>query len=256
MNGQGSTADPPSAPDGREDRAARSAERAQHENEFALAAKRAQRQDRFARPADRVAGRRLIVIRHGETDHNANRVWQGQLDTELSLVGREQAAAAASAIGLLEPVAIRSSDLRRAAQTAGAVASRCALQVHHDERLREIDVGQWEGLTAGDIAERYPDEQAAIDAGEDLPRGVDGETVAQVAVRASAAAREFAASLADGEIGVIVTHGVAARALVADLVAIDQYTAWMSIAGLHNCAWAELREYPRGWRVAGWNLHA
>lgn len=207
-------------------------------------------------PQPPVHGRRLIVLRHGETDHNARRVWQGQLDTDLSLVGREQAAAAASVIAAYEPVAIRSSDLRRAAQTADAVASRSGLEVHHDARLREIDVGQWAGMTAGDVAEQFPDEQAAIAAGEDLPRGIDGETVAQVAARASAGAADFAQSLADGEIGVLVTHGVAARALVADLVGIDQHTAWLSIAGLHNCAWAELREYPRGWRVAGWNLHA
>lgn len=199
-------------------------------------------------------GRRLIVWRHGETDHNADGIWQGQLDTALSARGREQAQAAAAALTAYSPAVIISSDLERAADTARTLASRVGLQVRYDERLREIHAGQWQGMTAGDVAEQYPEEQAALAAGEDIRRGVDGESLGQVAERTRAAIDEVLADLAPGECAVIATHGVSGRAVVASLVELDQHLAWQSIAGLHNCHWAELREYASGWRIAAWNV--
>ena len=199
-------------------------------------------------------GRRLIVWRHGETDHNAGGIWQGQLDTALSAKGREQAQAAAAALAAYSPAVIVSSDLERAADTARTLASRVGLQVRYDERLREIHAGQWQGLTAGDVAEQYPEEQAALIAGEDIARGIDGESLAEVAERTRAAIDEVLADLAPGECAVIATHGVSGRVVVASLVELDQYLAWQSIGGLHNCHWAELREYRGGWRIAAWNV--
>lgn len=199
-------------------------------------------------------GRRLIVWRHGETDHNAGGIWQGQLDTALSATGREQAQAAAVALAAYRPAVIVSSDLERAADTARALASLVGLPVRYDERLREIHAGQWQGMTAGDVAEQFPEEQAALMAGEDIQRGIDGESLGQVAERARAAVDEVIADLAPGECAVIATHGVSGRAVVASLVELDQYVAWQSIAGLHNCHWAELREYTGGWRIAAWNV--
>ena len=199
-------------------------------------------------------GRRLIVWRHGETDHNAGGIWQGQLDTALSATGREQAQSAAAALTAYSPAVIVSSDLERAADTARALASRLGLQVRFDERLREIHAGQWQGMTAGDVAEQFPEEQAALMAGEDIQRGIDGESLGQVAERTRAAVDEVLADLAPGECAVIATHGVAGRAVVASLVGLDQHMAWQAIAGLHNCHWAELREYTGGWRIAAWNV--
>ena len=200
------------------------------------------------------AGRRLIVWRHGETDHNAGGIWQGQLDTALSATGREQAQAAAAALAAYRPAVIVSSDLERAADTARALASLVGLPVRYDERLREIHAGQWQGMTAGDVAEQFPEEQAALMAGEDIQRGIDGESLVQVAERTRSAVDEVLASLAPGECAVIATHGVSGRAVVASLVDLDQHLAWQSIGGLHNCHWAELREYAGGWRIAAWNV--
>jgi len=198
--------------------------------------------------------RRLIVWRHGETDHNASGIWQGQLDTPLSDKGREQAQRAADALAAYSPTMIVSSDLERAADTARTLASRVGLQVRYDERLREIHAGQWQGMTAGDVAERYPEEQAALAAGEDIQRGIDGESLGQVAERARAAVDELLADLAPGQCAVIATHGVSGRSVVASLVGLDQHLAWQTIAGLHNCHWAELSEYTAGWRIVSWNV--
>ncbi|WP_018155027.1 histidine phosphatase family protein [Demetria terragena] len=200
--------------------------------------------------------RRLIVWRHGETTHNAAGIWQGQLDTELSDRGRDQVRVAAHALRSQTPVLLWSSDLRRARATAEALADVTELSVRTDERLREIHVGEWQGLTAGDVAERSPDIQEKIARGEDPARGVTGETVAQVVLRTREAVAEFVEHLAPGGTGVIATHGVTGRAIVADLAQIDQRVAWMSLAGLHNAHWAELVEHRFGWRISRWNAGA
>ncbi|HET8601684.1 MAG TPA: histidine phosphatase family protein [Segeticoccus sp.] len=197
--------------------------------------------------------RRLIIWRHGQTDHNAQGLWQGHLDTPLSALGRAQAAAAAAELAAYRPSLVVSSDLERAAQTAGALASVTGQHVRYDARFREIHVGEWQGLTAGDVAERYPELNEALGQGQDLPRGVSGETVAQVLDRAAPAAEELLAQLGPGECAVLATHGVTGRALAAALAGIEQHTAWRSLAGLHNGHWALLQEGRHGWRIEVWN---
>ncbi|MDQ1537756.1 MAG: glucosyl-3-phosphoglycerate phosphatase [Actinomycetota bacterium] len=198
-------------------------------------------------------GRTLIVWRHGETDHNASGIWQGQLDIPLSDKGREQALGAVDGLAAYRPSVIVSSDLERAVDTADALASRLGLSVSNDERLREIHAGLWQGLTAGDVAERFPLEQAALLAGEDIRRGGHGESLTQVAERTEAAVADLLAELPPGDCAVIVTHGVSARTIVASLVGLDQHTAWQCLAGLQNCHWAELHEYASSWRIVAWN---
>jgi len=202
----------------------------------------------------REGSRTLIVWRHGETDHNASGIWQGQLDTPLSDTGREQALSAAEALTAYNPSVIVSSDLQRAADTARSLAARVGVQVRYDERLREIHAGLWQGMTAGDVTEQFPAEQAALRAGEDIQRGVHGESLAQVAERTRAAVDEVLTDLPAGECAVIATHGVAGRAIVSSMVGLDQQQSWQVIAGLHNCHWAELREYARAWRIVAWNV--
>jgi len=198
-------------------------------------------------------GRTLIIWRHGETDHNASGIWQGQLDIPLSAKGREQALTAADALAAYRPSVIVSSDLERAVDTADTLASRLGLKAGNDERLREIHAGQWQGMTAGDVAEHFPLEQAALAAGEDIRRGVHGESLRQVAERTRASVDDLLLELQAGECAVIVTHGVSARTIVASMVGLDQHTAWQCLAGLQNCHWAELHEYPSFWRIVAWN---
>jgi broad specificity phosphatase PhoE len=202
----------------------------------------------------REGSRTVIIWRHGETDHNASGIWQGQLDTMLSDKGREQAQTAAAALAAYSPSVIVSSDLQRAADTARSLASRVGLQVRYDDRLREIHAGLWQGMTAGDVAEQFPEENAALAAGEDIRRGVHGESLRQVAKRTRAAVDELLVEVARGDCAVVVTHGVSGRAVVASLVGLDQHLAWQSLAGLHNCHWAELHEYASTWRIVAWNV--
>ncbi len=198
--------------------------------------------------------RRVLVWRHGETGHNAGGIYQGQLDVHLSDRGREQAAAAAAHLAGRDPVRLVASDLARASDTAEALAGLTGLPVEHDERLREIHVGRWQGLRHTEVVARFPDVLAALDRGEDAVRGETGERVEDVSVRARAAFDDLVRRLAPGETAVVTTHGMASRALVADVVGLTYRQAWLSLVGLHNCHWAELVEHRTGWRLEAWNV--
>ena len=90
----------------------------------------------------------LLLVRHGETDWNADGRLQGQTDRPLSDYGRRQARKLAGELEGEELEAIYSSDLARARETAEIVGERLGLPVELDPELREKDWGTWEGLTA------------------------------------------------------------------------------------------------------------
>jgi broad specificity phosphatase PhoE len=90
----------------------------------------------------------LLLVRHGETDWNAEGRLQGQTDRPLSDFGRRQARQLADEMADEELEAIYSSDLSRARETAAIVAERLGLPVVLDPDLREKDWGSWEGLTS------------------------------------------------------------------------------------------------------------
>lgn len=207
--------------------------------------------------------RRLVVLRHGQTVSNAQGIWQGQLDHELSELGHEQARAAAAAISSLRPSRVVSSDLSRAHVTAQEVASASGgLDVSLDERWREIHAGGWQGLTADQVHSQYPEDADKLLTGEDFRRGGHGESLADVAARTRAALDELIATMDPGECVVIATHGVTGRCLVAELVGIDQSLAWRALGGFGNCHWAVVEEGSTpatgrsGWRIAQWNASA
>lgn len=200
--------------------------------------------------------RRVVIVRHGETDHNAGGVWQGQLDIPLSGRGLEQAHAAGAALAAYRPARVVASDLSRAAATAAAVAEAAGVpDVELDPRWREIHVGQWQGLHTAQVRERYAAELAQMDV-EDVPRGVDGETLRAVGERAGAALRELLDGLAADECVVVVAHGVSSRAALAEVLGLDPLAATKALATLGNCHWAEVVHGRLGWQIGAWNVHA
>jgi probable phosphoglycerate mutase len=97
---------------------------------------------------------RLVLIRHGETDWNREVRWQGQTDIPLNPTGRAQARALARSMSGQDLDAVYSSDLLRAAQTAEAVAEATGARLILDLRLREIDLGEWQGMLSDEIQSR------------------------------------------------------------------------------------------------------
>ncbi|MFL5981322.1 MAG: histidine phosphatase family protein, partial [Gaiellaceae bacterium] len=108
------------------------------------------------------------------------------------------------------PAGVFSSDLVRARETAEIVAGRLGLPVRLDARLREVDVGEWSGLTLGEVEDRYPDGlRRRLEGG---PGWELGETYEAMGERVLEALHEIAAEAHDGSV-VVVTHGGAMRAV-------------------------------------------
>lgn len=200
--------------------------------------------------------RRVVVLRHGQTDHNAQGIWQGQLDSDLSELGRQQAREAAEALKALRPSLVVASDLKRAAETGQEVARATGVPIEYDERWREIHVGQWAGLTAEEVHAGFPEDRLRHLRGEDFRRGVDGESLSDVAQRVRAALDALLDRLEPGETAVVATHGVTGRVVIAELVDLDRLTAWRVLGGFGNCHWAEVVEAEQGWRIQTWNASA
>ncbi len=89
----------------------------------------------------------ILLARHGETDWNRQLRFQGHADEPLNATGRAQAGELALRLRDEPIAAVYSSDLRRASETAEIVAAIMELPIHFDRRLREIDVGSWQGRT-------------------------------------------------------------------------------------------------------------
>lgn len=209
----------------------------------------------MAAPAG-VRRRRIVILRHGETTHNAAGIWQGQLDSELSERGVAQARAAGPAVMALRPTRIVSSDLTRAARTAAMVAEAGGIPVSLDARFREIHAGQWQGMNNEEVARLFPEQRAAVLRGEDIKRGIDGESMGDVLERVRAGLEELIAGMEQRECVVVSTHGAAARAVAAALLDLDLAVAWRILGSFGNCHWAELEEGKHGWRLLSWNVSA
>lgn len=99
---------------------------------------------------------KILLIRHGETEWNEGRRYQGQVDIPLSQRGQWQADCLASRLAAIKIEAIYSSDLARARDTAYAIASRHNLELQLTTELRELNFGQWEGKTFEQIKTEFP----------------------------------------------------------------------------------------------------
>jgi len=147
-------------------------------------------------------------VRHGETDWNRERRFQGHADQPLNELGREQARELADALAGENVDAIYSSDLARARETAEIVGERLGVPVVTDPALREIDVGDWEGLTWPEIEERHP--QGVRDWHEHGHGWSGGETYEQLGERVVRRLRELAAEH-EGETICVIAHGGTVR---------------------------------------------
>ncbi|MFI5902061.1 bifunctional RNase H/acid phosphatase [Streptomyces cyaneofuscatus] len=158
----------------------------------------------------------FVLLRHGETLLTPEKRFSGSggTDPELSAVGRDQAARAAvhfAALGTVQEIV--SSPLRRCRETAAAVADRLGLDVRIEDGLRETDFGAWEGLTFGEVRERYGDDLTTWLADPETAPTGGGESFAEVAERVAAARDRLTARYA-GRTVLAVTHVTPIKTLV------------------------------------------
>jgi broad specificity phosphatase PhoE len=189
--------------------------------------------------------KRILLIRHGQTDWNMEGRWQGTIDQPLNAEGLEQARILADHLEHRPITAVYSSDLQRAYRTALPLAERKGLTVQTDTRLRELNLGAFQGLTHAEISARYPAEMAAMR--EDYMGFVvpGGESRYAMQVRAMEALDEIVAREPDGEIAV-VTHGGTIRVILLKLLGNESQIARMAIG---NTSITVLETDGRNWSL-------
>jgi nicotinate (nicotinamide) nucleotide adenylyltransferase len=212
--------------------------------------------------------RRLVMLRHGQTEFNAGNRMQGQLDTDLSDLGRDQAVAVAEALAKRQPLLIVSSDLRRALDTAESLGERSGQPVEVDARLRETHLGDWQGLTHIEVDAAAPGARIAWrNDARWAPHG--GESRVDVAERGMPLIRELISDQTDWGTDeperpvVLVAHGGLIAALTAALLKLP-VDNWPALGGMGNASWVQLSGHSDDdaefddirWRLDVWNASA
>ena len=153
-------------------------------------------------------------MRHAESTDDARGLCYGQLDVELSQSGREQCARLAAALASAPVAAVVSSPLRRALETADAIARPHGLEVVVLDGLRELDFGELEGKTYDEIAASRPELYRRWMTEPTRVRFPGGESYADLEARATDAVSKLREEH-DGRTVVAVAHGGVVRAVVA-----------------------------------------
>jgi probable phosphoglycerate mutase len=193
---------------------------------------------------------RLIAVRHGETAWNVEARLQGQLDIPLNERGLDQARRAAQSIAEERPDLVVSSDLARAHATAQAIASFTGCPLILEPGLRERSFGNFEGLTHGEVAQRWPEaSQRWRSRDPDFAPG-EGESLRVFFDRCIAATLRIIEAHA-GKTIVLVAHGGVLDCLyrAATRVDLDAPRIWQ----LDNAAINRLLHTDSGLTLVGWN---
>lgn len=163
---------------------------------------------------------RLYLVRHGATPLSAEDRFAGSIGIDLSSEGRRQAARLGERLRGEGLTAIYSSPLSRALETADIIAGACELPVVSRDGLREIGHGRWEGLTRGEVEERFGDEYAAWEQDPFTFAPEGGESGVAVLARALPAVREIVTSH-PGERVLVVSHKATIRLVLSSLLGFD-----------------------------------
>jgi broad specificity phosphatase PhoE len=194
---------------------------------------------------------RLILVRHGETPWNVTLQYQGQANVPLNERGRAQAQLTATRLARLGVAALYTSDTARAAATADAIAAATDLKPRPMPELREIDVGQWEGLTPEQLYRRFPDHMAEYERDPARTVRLGGESYAQLQARALVALGRIHEAHQPGDVVVAVSHGGTIRALLCHVIGLE--LANFGKMWLDNGSLTELRYGSHGWRLVRLN---
>lgn len=167
----------------------------------------------------------ILLIRHGESTWNHARRFQGARDAELSARGREQARALSVALAGADVQALYTSPLARARDTAASCAAALGLAATEVADLREVGLGDWEGLSVERVIERYGDHywRWLTAPGDHPPPG--GEALPDLQARV-AAAIETIRRRHLGECVVVVSHGGAIASFLCGCLDLSLNAVW------------------------------
>ena len=157
---------------------------------------------------------RIWFVRHGETEWNRTKRYQGHSDIPLNETGRRQAQETAALLANEPLMAVYASDLSRAVETAEAVAQPHGLQVQQNSALRELHFGLWEGLRYEQIMEKWADELSLMYEDPERGRAPEGEGFSDLAKRAWPALQAIREAHQEEEAIAVVAHGGTIRVLL------------------------------------------
>jgi broad specificity phosphatase PhoE len=165
--------------------------------------------------------KRIYFVRHGQTEWNATRRFQGQWNSDLSELGRRQADANGRLLAHVGVDALFASPLDRTRQTAEIITSYVPLPVVFDERLKEWDCGDWSGHLRGEVEERWPEEWAALLADRFHYRGPNCENYPDMFLRAQPFMEELLGQ--DAERVAVVSHGMIGKVMISILLGLQEH---------------------------------
>ena len=182
--------------------------------------------------------KKLLLVRHGQTDWNVQGRYQGQSGAGLNATGIAQAHRAAEVLTTMRGAAIYSSDQQRALQTAQVISDHCGFPLVVEPCFREICLGDWEGLLGVDIERSHPD---LIEQRRREPRTFrapgKGESLEDIARRVQPALRMLS-ELQGGDV-IIVSHHVClgvVRAILEGREFDDVYGSPLGNGVIYECA--------------------
>ncbi len=164
-----------------------------------------------------MAVKRVIFIRPGETDWNRAVRWQGWVASPLNEHGKRQAERLANYVRHIGMTCLYTSDLKRALQTADILAGKLGFAAIPDERLRERNIGKWQGLTIDEMRSWYPAQYEQLLADAENYRVPGGESRADVRKRMVAAFDDILKQQ-NGETVGVISHTTAIHELLAALI--------------------------------------
>jgi len=168
----------------------------------------------------------VILVRHGQTDWNRNRIFRGQADVPLNEAGREEARKLGAALKDVEIVAAYSSPLCRATETARLILSaHPSLQVKVHPNLTDIHYGAWQGLSLSEVKRCYADLYRSWCEEPHRVQMPGGERLDQVRARAIRALDEICAAHPDRTV-LIVAHRVVNKVLLCAVLGLDDRHFW------------------------------
>lgn len=167
----------------------------------------------------------VYLVRHGRTAWNNEGVFRGRKDIPLDEVGKREACLVGARLRGEGVVAVYSSPLARAMETAAAVAQHHGIGVTVAEGLVDLDFGAWEGLTVAQVMERYPDLYRLWLSAPHEVVFPGGESLAAVRRRATEALASIMAQNHDGAL-VLVTHRVVLKVLICALLGLEDSHFW------------------------------
>ena len=167
----------------------------------------------------------IILVRHGETDWNASEIFRGRADVGLNETGQKQAEALGAYLSREKIEFIYSSPLKRAVDTAEAIARYQALEVNTIENLIDFHFGDWQGLSLRDVSERYPELYRDWKDTPEQVRIPGGESLADVRNRALPFVEDAIMRCGEGRV-VFVSHRIVNKVLVCALLGMELSHFW------------------------------